>query len=79
MSEIVNNLSHRAGVRPRSTLGHGSYLQDGLIHLFDVVQNWAERRRTRGQLYRMPDYMLQDIGVSRAEVEQEFDKPFWQA
>ncbi len=74
MSEIVNNLSHRAGVRQN----HGSYLQDGLIHLFDVVQNWAERRRTRGQLYRMPDYMLQDIGVSRAEVEQEFEKPFWQ-
>jgi len=75
MSEIVNNLSRRAGVRQH----HGSYLQEGLINLFDVVQNWSERHRTRGHLYQMPDYMLRDIGVSRAEVEQEFTKPFWRA
>jgi uncharacterized protein YjiS (DUF1127 family) len=79
MSEIVNNLSHRAGVRPRSTMGHGSYLQDGLIHLFDLMQNWGDRHRTRGHLYQMPDYMLRDIGVSRSEVEVEYNKPFWQA
>jgi len=79
MSEIVNNLSHRAGVRPRSTHGHGSYLQEGLINLFDAMQNWAERHRTRGHLYQMPEYMLRDIGVSRAEVEQEYTKPFWRA
>jgi uncharacterized protein YjiS (DUF1127 family) len=73
MSEIVNNLSHRAGVRQTSR----SYLQEGLIHLFDLVQNWSYRHRTRGHLYQMPDYMLRDIGVSRSEVEEEFSKPFW--
>jgi len=73
MSEIVNNLSHRAGVRQH----HGSYLQEGLINLFDLLQNWTERHRTRGHLYQMPDYMLRDIGVSRSEVEEEFSKPFW--
>ncbi|HVY99560.1 MAG TPA: DUF1127 domain-containing protein [Dongiaceae bacterium] len=79
MSEIVTNLSHRAGVRPQVTRGGRSFLQEGLINLFDLVQNWAERHRTRSRLYQMPDYMLRDIGVSRAEVEQEFDKPFWRA
>jgi uncharacterized protein YjiS (DUF1127 family) len=75
MSEITSNLSHRASVRQ----GNHSYVQEGLIHLFDVVQNWSDRHRTRSNLYQMPDYMLRDIGVSRSEVEQEFQKPFWQA
>jgi uncharacterized protein YjiS (DUF1127 family) len=78
MSNISSNPTHRAGfvalgVRNVSR----SYLQEGLINLFDLVQNWTERRRARGQLYQMPDYMLQDIGVSRAEVDSEFNKPFW--
>ena len=73
MSEIVSNLSHRAALRH----GHRSYLQEGLIGAFDLLQNWAERRRTRNHLYQMPDYMLRDIGVSRAEVEVEWQKPFW--
>ena len=75
MSEIVNNLSHRAGVRH----SNGSYLQEGLIQLFDLVQNWTDRHRTRGHLYQMPDYMLRDIGVSRSEVEVEYSKPFWRS
>ena len=79
MNEIVSNLSHRAGVRPRSSGRHGSYLQEGLVNLFDLVLNWTDRHRTRGHLYQMPDYMLRDIGVSRAEVEVEFNKPFWKA
>lgn len=75
MSNISSNLSHRAAVRH----GSRSYLQEGLVHLFDVVLNWTDRHRTRGHLYQMPDYMLRDIGVSRAEVETEFNKPFWKA
>ena len=76
MSNITSNLSRRAAVRHQ---GSHSFLQEGLINLFDRLQGWAERRRTRNHLYQMPDYMLRDIGVSRAEVEEEFNKPFWQA
>ncbi|MBZ2167374.1 DUF1127 domain-containing protein [Marinobacter sp. F4216] len=35
--------------------------------------NW----RTRTQLARLPDHMLKDIGVSRADAEREAQKPFW--
>ena len=75
MSEIVSNLSHRASVRQ----GNRSFLQDGLINLFDLMLNWVDRHRTRGHLYQMPDYMLRDIGISRSEVESEFTKPFWRS
>jgi uncharacterized protein YjiS (DUF1127 family) len=56
-----------------------SNLEQGFIRAFNTLQNWAERRRTRTHLYRLPDYMLRDIGVSRADVAEEYEKPFWKA
>jgi uncharacterized protein YjiS (DUF1127 family) len=73
MAQFVSNLSSGAGLRRVRR----SYLQEGLVGLFNLGQAWMERRRTRQRLYQMPDYMLHDIGISRAEVEREFTKPFW--
>ena len=56
-----------------------AFISEGLISLFNQVHDWSERRRARNHLYQMPDYILHDIGVSRAEVESEYEKPFWQA
>ena len=33
---------------------------------------------TRRHLASLNDHMLKDIGVSRADVEYEIRKPFWQ-
>ena len=38
---------------------------------------WNERARQRWQLRELDDRMLQDIGVTRADAEAEWDKPFW--
>ena len=46
--------------------------------LFDLVGGWMERRRQRRDLSGLTDYMLRDIGLSRADVEGETTKPFWQ-
>jgi uncharacterized protein YjiS (DUF1127 family) len=48
-----------------------------VIH--DTVYVWLERIRQRRQLLSLSDQMLSDIGVSRAEVFWECDKPFWKA
>ena len=40
---------------------------------------WQARRRGRRQLAELSDQMLQDIGISRTDVEREYDKPFWRA
>jgi uncharacterized protein YjiS (DUF1127 family) len=48
-----------------------------VIH--DTVCVWLERIRQRRQLLSLSDQMLSDIGVSRAEVFWECDKPFWKA
>jgi uncharacterized protein YjiS (DUF1127 family) len=47
--------------------------------VFDVLATWIERYRQRRDLASLPDYMLKDIGVSRAEAWTEAEKPFWRA
>jgi uncharacterized protein YjiS (DUF1127 family) len=37
----------------------------------------AERARQRRQLGELNDYMLRDIGLTRADVDRETRKPFW--
>jgi uncharacterized protein YjiS (DUF1127 family) len=41
---------------------------------------WIDRSRQRkqlGELAELNDYLLKDIGVSRAEALREAEKPFW--
>ena len=43
----------------------------------EAIGVWRERRRMRRHLTLLSEHMLQDIGVSRADVVQEAEKPFW--
>jgi uncharacterized protein YjiS (DUF1127 family) len=38
---------------------------------------WQARSRERLALGQMDDHMLKDIGLNRADVSREADKPFW--
>jgi uncharacterized protein YjiS (DUF1127 family) len=42
-----------------------------------VLLGWAERARQRRALLSLDDWMLKDIGLSRADVMREYDKPIW--
>jgi len=41
------------------------------------VIRWQERAHERRHLIGMDDRLLADIGLSRADVQSAFDKPFW--
>lgn len=43
-----------------------------------LAYGWRERSRQRQALLRFDDRMLRDIGLSRADVEMEASKRFWQ-
>ncbi|UKJ74585.1 DUF1127 domain-containing protein [Azospirillum brasilense] len=61
--------------------GQGSAIHGiggAVVALFDTVATWNERRRQRRALEALPDHLLQDIGLSRADAVTEADKPFWQ-
>lgn len=38
---------------------------------------YRARAHQRRLLAQMPDYLLKDIGISRADALQECEKPFW--
>jgi uncharacterized protein YjiS (DUF1127 family) len=42
-----------------------------------TLQQWGRRRRERAELARLDDRMLRDIGITRGDVWQEINKPFW--
>lgn len=39
----------------------------------------VQRHRERNALSAMDDRLLRDIGVTRADVDQEINKPVWRA
>ena len=71
MNGSMNARMETRGYRPGQGIG------GALVALFDVMATWNERRRQRRALEALPDHLLQDIGLSRADVVNEADKPFW--
>jgi uncharacterized protein YjiS (DUF1127 family) len=45
--------------------------------VFATVLEWQERARQRRHLLELDDRMLEDIGVTWADVDREIAKPFW--
>ena len=66
------------GARFRDGLaGVARGLAGGALRLVELLFEWQERARQRETLGKLSDYMLHDIGISRADAEREVDKPFW--
>jgi uncharacterized protein YjiS (DUF1127 family) len=54
----------------------------GLATLRKTIAIWEERKRVRCQLEQMSKdnpHLIDDIGLTRRQVEAEIAKPFWQA
>ncbi|MBK5002509.1 DUF1127 domain-containing protein [Pseudomonas sp. S31] len=52
-----------------------------LTHLWGVVirriVRWHELYRQRRELASLSDATLADLGLSRADIQQEVERPFW--
>ncbi|KTB73174.1 MULTISPECIES: DUF1127 domain-containing protein [Pseudomonas] len=48
-----------------------------LVWLKHHLQRWLELYRQRRYLARMSDDTLKDLGLSRADIQQEAERPFW--
>ena len=49
-----------------------------IVRLFELLIEWQDRARQRHHLRELNDHLLRDMGISRADVEREASKPFWQ-
>ena len=54
--------------------------RDGLVsRAAEFYWLWRERHRSRANLIGLPDADLKDLGLSRGDAEQEWEKPFWRS
>ena len=65
------SLARAAGDR----LSRGRFAR--LLALLDLILIWIERHRSRRQLMKLEPRLLHDIGITRADAEREYEKPFW--
>jgi uncharacterized protein YjiS (DUF1127 family) len=50
-----------------------------IVRAVAAVLQWHALASERRHLAGLDDRMLRDIGLTRADVEREYRKPFWQA
>ncbi|MEI7804243.1 MAG: DUF1127 domain-containing protein [Hyphomicrobiales bacterium] len=48
-----------------------------LVGWFEAASEIFQRRRQRQALLELEDHLLDDLGLSRHQAEQEARKPFW--
>lgn len=48
-----------------------------LTGIVDTLDSWMARHRQRRRLAELSDRDLHDIGITRADVWRECQKPFW--
>jgi uncharacterized protein YjiS (DUF1127 family) len=68
---------HAVTALPHTGRPAGAIVLQALTRGFEQVLVWQDRLRQRHRLAGFDDRMLSDIGLSRADVHQETDKPFW--
>jgi uncharacterized protein YjiS (DUF1127 family) len=74
----MSTLQARTAWAPRHRLVRQAWSWSrGLGRAIDLLLLWHHRARDRRQLESLSDYMLRDIGLSRADVFAEASKPFW--
>jgi uncharacterized protein YjiS (DUF1127 family) len=52
-------------------------LRDAVIRIRARLSEWRQFRRSRAELAKLDERMLRDIGLTRADVWREINKPFW--
>lgn len=48
-----------------------------LVGVWRMLRRWRQLARERAQLAQLNDAALKDLGLSRADVLQEAERPFW--
>ncbi len=62
-----------------STLCHllARSVRMAMSHSGNATRHWYRNYKTRTQLAQLPDYILKDVGLKRADAIRESSKPFW--
>ncbi len=67
---------HARAFPPARTRGLAERLTATAVAITELLFEWQERENQRRHLMTLDDHLLSDIGISRADAEREFRKPF---
>ena len=71
MSQIVNSAPKVLGFANRAVV------KAAVTGLFETIQSWMGRRRSRIALSRLQDHLIRDIGLDALSRDTEASKYFW--
>jgi uncharacterized protein YjiS (DUF1127 family) len=85
-THVIRNLHHKSALIERETDGLVNDLlrrcrrsRQHATDLVELLMQWQRRSNERALLRDLGAYELRDIGLTRADVLVEADKPFWRA
>lgn len=79
MNDTLASARNRA-VRPGTPVRLAEVSRRHLATLRSIIAIWEERKRVRWELEQMAKanpHLIDDIGLTRRQVEAEIAKPFW--
>jgi uncharacterized protein YjiS (DUF1127 family) len=85
MKSVTPQTASKSSLAAGSSLLAGAFeavaspVDSAIARAFDQVFTWHQRVRDRQALDQLDAHMLHDIGLSRADVEHEVSKSFWQS
>lgn len=69
--------SQKGYVLVLKTLSRDSALERAWHAVVEQIARWRKLHRERAQLAGLSDDALKDLGLSRADVMEESERPFW--
>ena len=72
MTMVHSRSVPRIAARPEMPTGR-------LTRLVASMRGWVKRMRERRELAGLSDEQLRDVGLNRAMIRAEVEKPFWMA
>ena len=79
MKQAYDHMNPALPQAPEAILDRRNYLISFFAKLLDTLWIWQQRASERYRLQQISDHMLKDMGLNRADVEAEANKPFWRA
>ncbi|MEL7124847.1 MAG: DUF1127 domain-containing protein [Pseudomonadota bacterium] len=72
--QIQSPASHLAYLTAQNRMPVASVMA---VRVAVLLSKWAMHRRTRLALKDLPDHLLRDVGLTRAEADHEARRVFW--
>ena len=75
MTQTTFDLHHRYRTQTSLTAGFVQMFKASAV----LVSTWRQRSRQRRDLMMVTPRLLDDMGITEAQRQQEVSKPFWKA